>query len=160
VQRPCVDRLFELFIQAVASERVSRSRFTLETQAHRQLAAPVTAAVEMYVPDINMRPDLLLLRGAKAVAVGDIKYKELLRIGDWRHPGIYQLMAYCAHLKLNEGLLIYADKRPITESRVVGCNLTIRTIGVDLSGKPSEILEQARQAADALIRSCLPRWPI
>jgi 5-methylcytosine-specific restriction enzyme subunit McrC len=155
-----MNRLFELFIETVVSEQVSRSYFTLEPQAHRQLTVPVVAGVESRASAINMRPDLILLYGAKAAAVGDIKYKELVRMGDWSHPDIYQLMAYCIRLKLSEGLLIYAGKRPITESRVVGSNLTIRTIGVDLSGKPSEILEQARQAADALIRSCLPRGPV
>ena len=79
-----------------------------------------------------MRPDLALRRGGADVAVADTKYKELRRLGDWKHPDIYQLLAYCTRLGLERGLLIYAGPRPLTESTVLGTRITLTTVGIDL----------------------------
>jgi 5-methylcytosine-specific restriction enzyme subunit McrC len=143
--------LFERFVQAVVAERVRASAYTLEPQARRRLTYPAALGTDVVVPAITMRPDLLLSAGSAPVAVADAKYKELLRIGDWEHPDIYQLIAYCVRLGLRRGLLIYASARPLTESTVVDAGLTVATIGLDLNGEPGVILSRARRAADALL---------
>ena len=146
-----MNQLFERFIETVVEERVRDTSYTLETQARRRLTSAGRSLSNVVVPAINMRPDLVLKAGNTAVAVGDAKYKELLRIGDWEHPDIYQLIAYCVRLELREGLLIYAGDRPLTQSTIIGSQITLSTIGVDLSGFPQAVLQQARRGADALI---------
>lgn len=146
-----MNRVFERFIEAVVTERTRVTPFILEAQARRHLTSPAVAPGGVGVPAINMRPDFLLRNGRVPVAVGDAKYKELLRIGDWEHPDIYQLIAYCTRLQLDRGLLIYAGSRPLTESPVVGSRIKLSTIGVDLTGCPESILQHTRAAADVLI---------
>lgn len=150
-----MNRLFERFIEAVTAERAKETQFGFEAQARRRLTSPATAPGGIAVPAINMRPDFLLLDGNVPVAVGDAKYKELLRIGDWEHPDIYQLISYCTRLQLDRGLLIYAGSRPLTESSVIGSRIKVSTIGVDLSGSPESILHAARTAAGVLLSDAM-----
>jgi 5-methylcytosine-specific restriction enzyme subunit McrC len=145
-----MNALCERFVQAVVQQRVVNTDYTMEPHARRRLTSPAIAAENVVVPAINMRPDLLVKHGRKPVAVGDAKYKELLRIGDWDHPDIYQLIAYCVRLNLDRGLLIYPGKRPLTRSEIIGADLSIDTVGIDLGGSPQQILQGARAAADAL----------
>lgn len=150
-----MNRLFERFIEAVVNERTRGTPLVLEAQARRRLTSPAMTPGGIGVPAINMRPDFLLLDRKVPVAVGDAKYKELLRIGDWEHPDIYQLIAYCTRLQLDRGLLIYAGNRPLTESSVLGSRIKVSTIGIDLSGGPVSILHHARAAADVLISAAI-----
>lgn len=146
-----MNRLFERFLERVLQERLETTSYALEPQARRRLTFPGTSPGGVAVPAVNMRPDFLITHAKKPVAVADAKYKELLRVGDWEHPDIYQLIAYCVRLGLSSGVLIYAGPRPATESRVLGSILTIRTVGVDLTGSPYAILQEARKAADLVI---------
>ena len=154
-----MNRLFERFIEATVQEAVTHGALSLEPQATRQLSAAATTSEGLVVPAVRMRPDLLLLAGQQPVAVGDAKYKELRRVGDWEHPDLYQLLAYCVRFGLDRGLLIYAGKRPITESRVHGTEITLGTAGVDLSGTPAEILTEARNASSLLIGAAAKTRP-
>ncbi len=146
-----MNALFERFVTAVVAERVRGTSYSLEPQARRRLTSRGEGPHGLVVPPVNMRPDLLLKAGSASVAVGDAKYKELLRVGDWEHPDLYQLLAYCVRLQLDRGLLIYAGKRPYTESPVIGTSIKLATVGIDLSGSPSRILQEGRRAADVLL---------
>jgi 5-methylcytosine-specific restriction enzyme subunit McrC len=146
-----MNSLFERFVEQVIGERVRATEHTLEPQARRRLTGYGTGEHNVVVPPINMRPDFLLTASGSPVAVGDAKYKELLRVGDWEHPDVYQLLAYCVRLRLNRGLLIYAGRRPRTESAVVGTPIQLATVGIDLSGPPEAILREANRAADVFI---------
>jgi 5-methylcytosine-specific restriction enzyme subunit McrC len=146
-----MNALFERFVTAVVAERVRGTPYTFEAQARRRLAGRGEGPHGLIVPPVNMRPDLLLKAGSSPVAVADAKYKELLRVGDWEHPDLYQLLAYCVRLGLDRGLLIYAGKRPITESPIVNSPIKLATVGIDLTGTPEEVLHEARSVADAVI---------
>jgi len=146
-----MNRLFEQFIEVVVREVVAETGIALIPQARRRLTGPGMAGNGVAVPPVNTRPDLLLVKDGVPVAVGDAKYKHLLRLGDWEHPDVYQLLAYCVRFGLARGLLIYADNRPPITSTVIGADTELTTVGVDLRGKPDQVLASARSAAATLL---------
>jgi 5-methylcytosine-specific restriction enzyme subunit McrC len=57
---------------------------------------------------LTIKPDLVFIRGGRAVAVADTKYKILDDNGKIRNEDGYQLVTYCKRLSLEVGHLIYA----------------------------------------------------
>jgi 5-methylcytosine-specific restriction enzyme subunit McrC len=57
---------------------------------------------------LEIRPDLVISRGATVLAVGDTKYKLLDDNGAFPNADAYQLVTYCRRLGLSVGHLIYA----------------------------------------------------
>ncbi|SDO46601.1 5-methylcytosine-specific restriction enzyme subunit McrC [Geodermatophilus sp. DSM 45219] len=57
---------------------------------------------------LEIRPDLVISRGATVLAVGDTKYKLLDDNGTFPNADAYQLVTYCRRLGLSVGHLIYA----------------------------------------------------
>jgi 5-methylcytosine-specific restriction enzyme subunit McrC len=108
-------------------------------QAHRRLTERV-----------QMRPDLVLQRYGRDLAVGDAKYKKL-EITEMPHADLYQLLAYCVSLGLPRGILIYATFEPFHTEIVRHLGTELSVLGLDLSRAPEEVLEQARGAARTLI---------
>lgn len=58
---------------------------------------------------LSLRPDLVLRRHGRTVAVADTKYKLLDEKGRLRNEDGYQLLAYCTRLGLPVGHLVYAS---------------------------------------------------
>jgi 5-methylcytosine-specific restriction enzyme subunit McrC len=93
---------------------------------------------------IPLRPDLCLLgEKRKVLWVGDVKYKRL-PAGGYRHPDLYQLLAYSIALNLPGGTLIYAaDEGLRSADHIVNhAERRLRTIAIDLSAPPARILAQ------------------
>lgn len=97
---------------------------------------------------VRPEPDLSLWHGSRCVFVGDAKYKETEKgeVGD-----IYQLLAYCTATRLDEGLLLYAEK-PIGPSlhRIVGGGPQLRAETVDLTAPLDKVLDRCRKLAEGI----------
>jgi 5-methylcytosine-specific restriction enzyme subunit McrC len=150
-----MDRVFERFVEIVVSAELSEAGFEVSAQM------PVALTDQARVVDTNeplqgvrMRPDLVIQKNGRTVAVADVKYKRTDDIGDFRQPDIYQLFAYCSALGVPRGLLIYGDKQPHTTQRAalpgLGGHIDIDAVGIDLSRPWRSLLDQAKSAARAL----------
>ena len=86
-----------------------------------------------------MTPDLVLRRPrGRPFAVADAKYKKVVPAdGDrvkWSHANLYQLLAYCVALKLDTGILIYAESEGMPSQQTTnGVPKVRRTEEVNLS---------------------------
>jgi len=100
-----------------------------------------------------MRPDLVwVTNSAKVAAVVDAKYK-VERPQGFPDADLYQMLAYCTALGLDEGHLIYAKGEDVVKSHTVkdvGVQLNCHT--VDLSLEPVELIRSIDDLA-ALIAS-------
>jgi len=145
--------VFQRFMEAIVRERAAASGCRLEAAVSRHLTSPGARADGRAVAALQVRPDLVLMRGSVPAAVGDAKYKDPRgEIDD-----VYQLVTYCVRLGLERGLLVYCGAAPLCERRILDSSLTVATIGVDLTGSPGSVLAQARAAADALIAQAATR---
>lgn len=115
-----MNALFERFVETIVSEECTARGWQLDAQGRRALTDAVT-----------MKPDLILRRAGVDRAVGDAKYKRLAP-ADWPHADVYQLLAYCVGLRLQRGLLIYADAERPRRGTVRQAGITLDIIGVDL----------------------------
>lgn len=91
---------------------------------------------------LTIRPDLVLLDEAKAVAVADTKYKLLDEQGKVPNADAYQLVTYCARLGLTTGHLIYASGEPHPlPFDITGTGVRLVVHSIDLA-QPVERIEQ------------------
>jgi 5-methylcytosine-specific restriction enzyme subunit McrC len=131
--------LFEKFVEEVVHEEAGRAGLELQPQAPVRLTDRVI-----------MFPDLVLRSRSQRVAVGDAKYIEVDPTG-WPNANLYQLLAYCTALGLPRGLLIYAGPRPLDVQQVKRADVELEVMGIDISGRPEQVLAHARTAARRLV---------
>lgn len=132
-----MNKLFERFLEEVVRAEATHDGFAFARQSPQWLTA-----------DILMRPDLVISRRGTKLAVGDAKYIEL---EGWPHANLYQMLAYCISMGLPRGLLIYANTRPLEAHRVLGQDVELEIMGIDMSAEPPDLLRQARVAARRLV---------
>ncbi|MFE7798176.1 McrC family protein [Nocardia sp. NPDC057440] len=85
------------------------------------------------------------------VAVVDAKYKAEKPKG-FPEADLYQMLAYCAVLGLEEGHLIYArGNEPATVHAIKTCNVTIHCHALDLSLPPNDLLKTIDSLAKAIL---------
>jgi len=138
-----MNRLFEAFVEERLRQAL-RDVFDLRSQHRTHLD------VERRVP---VRPDLVLLDGARPVYVADVKYK-LSDSGIARHADYYQALAYATALSLPEALLVYCHDdgdAPPTEITVRGSGVRLVTYRLDLSGGADDLARRT-EALAAMIR--------
>jgi 5-methylcytosine-specific restriction enzyme subunit McrC len=134
-----MNKLFEKFIEEVVADEARAAGIGLLPQAPRRLTAKVP-----------MKPDLVLQRMGRDVAVGDAKYKAL-EIEEMPNADLYQLLGYCSAMGLPRGLLIYATAQALEVQRVLQAGIELRVIGVDMTLPPKAMVESARVAARELV---------
>ena len=102
---------------------------------------------------VELKPDLVWLRGGRPVAVIDAKYKAEKPSG---HPNadLYQLLAYCLTLGLREGHLVYArgNEEPAVY-RVAGADVVVRAHALNLDQELPDVLAQLDALAHRLAAS-------
>lgn len=140
-----MNKLFERFVDRIVQEECLARGWELQAQASR----PLTDSV-------MMAPDLIVRRNGLDCAVGDAKYKRL-ELDGWPHADLYQLLAYCIALGLQQGLLIYADAEEPRSETVREIGITMNIVGVDLAAPPREVLAATRHAAQQLIQQAEDR---
>ncbi|MFC5268936.1 hypothetical protein ACFPJ1_43085 [Kribbella qitaiheensis] len=64
---------------------------------------------------------------------------------------LYQLLAYGVALGLPPGLLIYAGLRPVDVQQLKRADVELEVMGIDMSGRPEQVLAHARAAALRLV---------
>ena len=91
---------------------------------------------------VTMKPDLMWENGGTACAVVDAKYKAERPEG-FPNADLYQMLAYCTVLELDEGHLIYAKgNEPVDRHTVQGSGVVIHCHALDLSAPPAKLLQQ------------------
>lgn len=105
---------------------------------------------------LNMKPDLVFQKYQQPIFVGDVKYK--LSSGSGRISDYYQLLAYTTAMKLNEGVLVYAqnpnDQTELGSDDLVQTTLikntdkVIHVYRLPLSGTAAELEIALAQLAD------------
>ena len=103
---------------------------------------------------IRLEPDLTWRSGGKIRFVGDAKYKRV-DVSGFRHPDIYQMLAYCTATGLPAGLLVYAagEAEPGAH-RIKKVGKTIEVLTLDLEGTPEMILASVSHIADLVREQC------
>lgn len=154
----------------VASGFVVRMEWLFETLIARLLAEKDgtlrTLAQSTYQLDdlglLTIKPDLVLVDGATAVAVGDTKYKILGPDGKVPTPDAYQMVTYCRRLGLATGHLIYAGGVDANEAAipkrldVINAGVTIVLHRVDLAQSIGAIEGDAGRVRRALAAERVP----
>lgn len=91
---------------------------------------------------VTMKPDLMWENGGTVRAVVDAKYKAERPEG-FPNADLYQMLAYCTVLGLDEGHLIYAKgNEPVDRHTVQGSGVVIHCHALDLSAPPARLLRQ------------------
>lgn len=96
--------------------------------------------------DIRLEPDLSWWESGRCVFVGDAKYKRL-SVSGFKHPDIYQMLAYLTALGLNTGLLIYAAGVGAEPSHEIVDGKHITVVALDLGKSSAEVLVQLERLA-------------
>ncbi len=105
---------------------------------------------------ISMYPDLSGWNGSQPIFVGDAKYKNITE-KSVPEDDLYQMLAYVTAMDLPGGLLVYAKDE--AEERIYdvrNADRTIEVAGLNLRGKPEDILGEVRRIAKLVkAQSCL-----
>lgn len=134
-------RIFEDFVCVALREAMAAygGHSELQHRMHLDDAAAVA-----------MRPDYVWTSGGEVHVVADAKYKAEKPAG-FPQADLYQLLAYCTVLGLDEGHLIYAkgEEVPRTHS-VTGSPVRIHCHALDLTLNPEALLNQVGRIGDAI----------
>ncbi|MGW3715611.1 McrC family protein [Streptomyces sp. NPDC005133] len=143
-----MNELFEDFVTCALREAVREHGLTAQLQDPRHLD---TAGL------VRMSPDLVVyaIGGRTPVAVVDAKYKTEKTRGGYPNADLYQMLAYCTVLGLDDGHLIYAAGG--TDGRVHEVNaraghprVRLHQHALDLDRDPDALLGTFRNLAAAL----------
>ena len=135
-------RIFEDFVCTALGESLSRRSGRCATQHPLHLDE---------TSQIRMRPDLVWLSTDRTVqAVVDAKYKAERPAG-FPDADLYQMLAYCTVLGLQDGHLVYAKgNEPVRTHQVRRAELRLHTHALDLSLEPAALLTQVDRLADRI----------
>jgi 5-methylcytosine-specific restriction enzyme subunit McrC len=101
---------------------------------------------------LSIRPDLVFHNSSGPIAVADTKYKLLDDDGNVPNADVYQLVTYCARLRLNTGHLIYAAGQPSPEPfEVDGTDVRLVVHAIDVTRPLDDIESQVAQLAHVII---------
>ncbi|OHT91064.1 McrC family protein [Mycobacterium syngnathidarum] len=134
-------RIFEDFVTTALNECLTQHGWYCATQAALHLDEQ---------REVDMRPDLLCRRNGSVRAVVDAKYKAE-RPDGFPNADLYQMLAYCTVLGLDDGHLIYAKgNEPVSIHSVQRSDVTIHCHALDLALPPAALLQQVDELALAV----------
>jgi 5-methylcytosine-specific restriction enzyme subunit McrC len=126
-----MNQLFEDFVTGALGEAARTAGLTPRLQDPHHLDEAAA---------LRIRPDLVLHRAGRAVAVVDAKYKAERHDG-YPEADLYQMLAYCTALGLPEGHLVYAKgNAPHTTHRVRHAGILLHQHALDLDQDPAGLL--------------------
>ena len=109
---------------------------------------------------VDMRPDLLCRAHGAVSAVLDAKYKAERPAG-FPNADLYQMLAYCTVLGLNEGHLVYAKGNEEGRTHAVQrAGVVIHCRALDLALEPAGLLKQVDQLARAIVKDSAHQRPV
>lgn len=99
---------------------------------------------------VVMKPDILWLRGGETMAVIDAKYKAERPAG-FPDADLYQMLAYCTALGLDDGHLVYAKgNEPVRSHIVRNAGVRLHCHALDLTLEPGELLDAVDELAQLI----------
>jgi 5-methylcytosine-specific restriction enzyme subunit McrC len=99
---------------------------------------------------VDLEPDLSWWQAGRCIFVGDVKYKAV-NIRGFKHPDLYQLLAYVVAADLPGGLLVYAQGEGDARRHTVRwLDRTLDVRHLNLDDTPQRILEQIEELAGAV----------
>jgi 5-methylcytosine-specific restriction enzyme subunit McrC len=137
-----MEDVFEDFVVAALAEALAHRPGAVETQYKAFLDEESNGG-----PRVRMAVDVALLRGGKPVALADAKYKAEHGQGKYPNADKYQALAYCTALNVSRAWLVYAQGGRPVERKVKNSVVRLVDWPIDLSLRPSEILEQVAALA-------------
>lgn len=142
--------IFEDFVTVAMSESLHRIGWECERQARLHLDERHR---------VEIRPDLLCRSGGAVTAVLDAKYKAERPAG-FPNADLYQMLAYCTVLGLDEGHLVYAKGNEEGRTHTVQrAGVVIYCRALDLALEPASLLTQVDQLAGAIVKDSAHQWP-
>ncbi|MEW2481728.1 restriction endonuclease [Mycobacterium sp. NPDC049093] len=134
-------RIFEDFVTVALRESMNARGWRSQTQAALHLDE---------LRQIDMRPDLLAHSANGSTVVVDAKYKAE-RPDGFPNADLYQMLAYCTVLGLDDGHLVYAKgNEPVATHTVQHSGVTIHCHALDLAVPPAELLQQVEKLASGI----------
>lgn len=137
--------VFERLVERIFFEQCAAAGLTLVPQERSDLDV---------AGFVHIKPDLVVKRGRRRVAVADAKYKLLDDAGKLPNDDVYQLVTYCRRLGLSAGHLIYAaDRVEDVHGRlsILGADVDLVVHAVHLADPLEQVVAQLEQiSADAL----------
>jgi 5-methylcytosine-specific restriction enzyme subunit McrC len=136
-----MNRLFEQFVEKTFKTALRRSRLVLQCQEPMPLSLSIGAP--------NIKPDIVVRRGAEVAVVVDAKYKR--DEGAPQNHDIYQVIAYGTILQCPDVYLLYPKTEIDSERDIAVLNspIVVKTRRVDIS-TPKAVWE-AESLARAVI---------
>ncbi|MBA2276212.1 MAG: hypothetical protein H0W06_00485, partial [Chloroflexia bacterium] len=146
-----MNHLFEAFVTRTLREHAPTGT-TVRPQAHISLDQAGTVA---------MRPDIVVRHTDRMALVADCKYKRL-DIGQHRHHDLYQLVAYCTALGIDQGLLVYPRHlAPIDDVVAVrNATIAIHETTIDLSVPHNHLPAECARLAQIAFALATPAPPV
>ncbi len=126
------------------------------TEALRPYGGWCRAQDRHYLDDgeqIVMKPDLVWYFDGAPAAVVDAKYKAEKPAG-FPDADLYQMLAYCTALELDEGHLVYARGNAVEVAHTVRhTGVTIHAHTLDLAATPADLIAQVADLASRIVES-------
>jgi 5-methylcytosine-specific restriction enzyme subunit McrC len=123
-----MERVFEGYVtRGVVESFAGRSRYHVDVQSRHVANRPVAGQ-----PDIQLRPDLVIVRDGRDEVVVDAKWKDLAG-APLMTDDVYQVLAYCTALGAGRAALVYPGRRDRAwdyEMTGTPIRLTVRTLRV------------------------------
>ncbi|MFH9040453.1 McrC family protein [Streptomyces sp. NPDC017966] len=140
-----MNKLFEDFVTVALREALRGSGYVARFQDPLHLDEARA---------IRMKPDLVLHGPDRApCAVADAKYK-VERPGGYPDADLYQMLAYCTALGLDEGHLVYAKgNADHAAHRVRHAGIVLHQHALDLDQDPAGLLADVAEVAARLVRT-------
>jgi 5-methylcytosine-specific restriction enzyme subunit McrC len=141
-----LEQVFERFLTRMISTAAEASRWRATAQPLLRASVPVAGQ-----PDLNIRPDVLVLWEGTARLVVDAKWKRL-GATPLVPADVYQVLAYCSALNVGRAALVYPGRRDRAWRYDLerGGSLIIRTLRV--AGEREALARSARRLARRLLR--------
>ncbi|GHK02366.1 McrBC 5-methylcytosine restriction system component [Streptomyces sp. Y2F8-2] len=141
-----MNKLFEDFVTVALRESFRGSRFSARFQDTHHLDDAAA---------IRMKPDFVLYGpDGTPCAVADAKYKAE-KWGGFPDADLYQMLAYCTALGLNEGHLVYAKGNASHAAhRVRHAGIVIHQHALDLDQEPAGLLTDISAVAQRMTGLC------
>nr|WP_090339729.1 restriction endonuclease [Mycolicibacterium malmesburyense]CRL68238.1 McrBC 5-methylcytosine restriction system component-like protein [Mycolicibacterium malmesburyense] len=134
-------RIFEDFVTVALRDSFNDRGWRCQTQASLHLDER---------RQVDMRPDLLCHYKGDTTAVVDAKYKAERPEG-FPNADLYQMLAYCTVLGLEDGHLVYAKgNETVSTHTVQRSGVTIHCHALDLALPPTELLKQINELTSVM----------
>jgi 5-methylcytosine-specific restriction enzyme subunit McrC len=142
-----LNKVFEDFVFGALQRRLMAHDLELVANA---------AGKDFYLAKNNriaLEPDISIWDNRTCMFIGDIKYKNI-DDKEARSADLYQALSYATAAGQSQATLIYAGSHHLPDDyAIVGAELTVRILSVDITARPMEVIDELEAIADAIAAS-------